>query len=223
MVGRFIIPDMFDTNKYANNPKSDFLNWLANNAGTFDFAGDAWGAPYGAAAEWYKGRFTLRGGVFDMTTTPAGAESPDGVVNDPTFGQFELVGEAEERHELWGQPGKLKLLGYLIGGRMGAYSDAIAYINNNPGAAPGSAMQSVRRWNTRPGASLNLEQQVTADVGVFARAGWGTARSRFTILPISTGPCWAVFPCRAIYGAGATTPLASRASSTASPGNTRLI
>ena len=38
MVGRFIIPDMFDTNKYANNPKSDFLNWSANNAGTFDWS-----------------------------------------------------------------------------------------------------------------------------------------------------------------------------------------
>ena len=175
-VGRFFIPDMFDTNKYANNPKGDFLNWSVNNAGTFDFAGDAWGSTYGAAAEWYQGRFTLRGGVFDMTTTPAGAESPDGVVNDPTFGQFELVGEAEERHELWGQPGKLKLLGYLIDGRMGAYSDAIAYINNNPGVDPGSAMQSVRRWNTRPGASLNLEQQVTADVGIFARAGWGDGK-----------------------------------------------
>ena len=26
-VGRFGIIDIFDTNRYANNPKSDFLNW----------------------------------------------------------------------------------------------------------------------------------------------------------------------------------------------------
>jgi opacity protein-like surface antigen len=42
-VGKFAIVDVFDTNKYANNPKTDFLNWALINAGTFDYAGDAWG------------------------------------------------------------------------------------------------------------------------------------------------------------------------------------
>ena len=71
-VGKFAVVDIFDTNKYANNPKTDFLNWSLINAGTFDYAGDAWGYTYAAAAEWYQGRFTLRGGVFDMSATPAG-------------------------------------------------------------------------------------------------------------------------------------------------------
>src|SRR5262249_20967506 len=100
--GRFYITDLFDTNKYANNPKIDFLNWSVVNAGTFDYASDGWGSTYGAAAEWYQGRFTLRGGVFDLSRTPAGGASPLGGVNDPTFKQLEFVGEIEERHELWG-------------------------------------------------------------------------------------------------------------------------
>jgi high affinity Mn2+ porin len=62
-VGKFAIPDIFDTNKYANNPKSDFLNWSLINAGTFDYAGDAWGYSYGGAAELYVDRFAFRGGV----------------------------------------------------------------------------------------------------------------------------------------------------------------
>ena len=33
-VGKFSVVDIFDTNKYANNPKSDFLNWSLINAGT---------------------------------------------------------------------------------------------------------------------------------------------------------------------------------------------
>jgi high affinity Mn2+ porin len=70
-IGRFSIADIFDTNKYANNPKIDFLNWTLINAGTFDYAGDGWGYTYGAAAEWYQGRWTLRGGVFDLSVTPA--------------------------------------------------------------------------------------------------------------------------------------------------------
>ncbi len=70
-VGKFGIADIFDTNKYANNPKTDFLNWSLINAGTFDYAGDGWGFTYGAAAEWYQGRWTLRGGVFDLSQTSA--------------------------------------------------------------------------------------------------------------------------------------------------------
>ncbi len=168
-VGRFSIVDIFDTNKYANNPKVDFLNWSAVNAGTFDYAGDGWGYTYGAAAEWYEGRFTLRGGIFDLSQTPAGGISPLGAYNDPTFQQFQLVGEIEERHELWGQPGKLKITGYLERGRMGSYADAIALAEATGQPAD---INAVRTYTSRPGVSLNLEQQVNDTVGVFARAGW---------------------------------------------------
>jgi len=102
-IGKFAAVDVFDTNKYANNPKSDFLNWSVINAGTFDYAGDAWGYSYGAAAEWYQGGWTLRGGVFDMSATPAesGGSAPAYGL-DPTFAQFEMIGELERRYEFWG-------------------------------------------------------------------------------------------------------------------------
>ena len=168
-VGKFAVVDIFDTNKYANNPKSDFLNWSVINAGTFDYAGDAWGYTYGAAAEWYQGRFTLRGGIFDLSATPAGGISPTSYGLDPTFDQFELVGEIEERHELWGQPGKLKITGFLNRGRAGSFQDAIdlALATGQP-----ADINAVRMYTSRPGVSLNLEQQVSENWGVFARAGW---------------------------------------------------
>jgi high affinity Mn2+ porin len=168
-VGKFAITDIFDTNKYANNPKNDFLNWSVINAGTFDYAGDGWGYTYGAAAEWYQGRFTLRGGIFDLSATPAGGVSLTGGDLDPTFSQFQLVGEIEERHELWGQPGKIKLTGFLSRGRAGEFQDAInlAQLTGQP-----ADINAVRSYTSRPGVSFNLEQQVSDTVGVFARAGW---------------------------------------------------
>src|SRR5215472_12920408 len=104
-IGKFAVVDIFDTNKYANSPKTDFLNWSLVNAGTFDYAGDGWGYTYGVAAEWYQGIWTLRGGLFDLSKAPAGGDTPEGFGLDPTFSQVELVGEIEERHQLWGQPG----------------------------------------------------------------------------------------------------------------------
>jgi high affinity Mn2+ porin len=168
-LGRFAIVDIFDTNKYANNPKTDFLNWALINAGTFDYAGDAWGYTYGAAAEWYQGHWTLRAGVFDLSATPAGGVSPAAYGLDPTFDQFQLVGEIEARYDLWGQPGKIKATGFLSRGRAGDFADAIALADLTGQPAD---INAVRHYTSRPGVSLNLEQQVTETLGVFARAGW---------------------------------------------------
>lgn len=75
-VGRFGIVDIFDTNRCANNPKADFLNWSLINAGTFDYAGDGWGYTYGAAAEWYTGRWTLRLACSTSRQRPRAAPAP---------------------------------------------------------------------------------------------------------------------------------------------------
>jgi high affinity Mn2+ porin len=167
--GRFAAVDIFDTNRYANNPKSDFLNWSLVNTGSFDYVADGWGYTYGAAAEWYTGPWTLRAGVFDLSATPTGGNSPEGVALDPTFQQFALLGEIERRYELWGQPGKIKITGYLNRGNAGNFNDAVALA-----AATGAPadINAVRAYTSRPGVSLNMEQQVNDNFGLFLRAGW---------------------------------------------------
>ena len=159
--GKLSVTDIFDSNTYAHDPKSDFLNWALIDAGTFDYAADAWGYSYGLVGEWTQSWWTLRAGLFDLSRVPNTTELVRG------FGQYELVAEGEERHVIWGEPGKVKLLGYFNRGRMGSYNEAVAL-----GIATSSTpdMQLVRRPATRPGASLNIEQRIDDDFGVFARA-----------------------------------------------------
>ena len=185
-VGRFQVVDLFDTNKYANNAKTDFLNWSSVNAGSFDYAGDAFAFTFGAAAEWYTGRYTLRGGVFDMSKTPAstGVYGLPGFATDPNFSNLEFIGEIEERHELWGQPGKLKLGAYVIAGQQGNFNQAVALFNkfgsNTPTPILDNAadywMNMSRSYQKVPGIQFNMEQQVNDVVGVFARAGYVDGR-----------------------------------------------
>jgi high affinity Mn2+ porin len=79
-----------------------------------------------------------------------------------------LDGEIEERHEIFGQPGKFKVTGFLNRGRMGSFQDAIdlAAITGGP-----PDIEAVRHYQSRPGVSFNLEQSLTKDLGLFARGG----------------------------------------------------
>ncbi len=166
-VGKFSVVDIFDTNQYAHDPRGDFLNWTVIDAGTFDYAANAWGYTYGAVAELYEGRWAARGGVFDLTTVPNSAAL------DPTFQQFQLVGELEEDHEINGQPGAVKVTGYLTEARMGAFADAIRLAQQTGGPAN---IAAVRRYRSRPGISLDVQQQITAGIGAFLRAGIADGR-----------------------------------------------
>ena len=159
--GKFSVTDIFDTNKYAHDPRADFMNWSVIESGAFDYAADSWGYTYGASAEWYQDWWTLRGGLFDLSATP----NSEYLTLRPGQ-QFEVVVEAEERHSIFGQPGKLKLLFYVNRGlmvRLNDFTQAVAAT----GTAP--AMASLRHLNDRPGAALNLEQSLTDDLGMFAR------------------------------------------------------
>jgi high affinity Mn2+ porin len=159
--GKISVTDMFDTNAYAHDPKSDFLNWSLIDAGAYDYAADAWGYSYGVATEWTQSWWTLRSGIFDLSRIP------NTTALERDFSQFELVAEAEERHKLWDAAGKLKVLGFLNRGRMGSYDDAVR-LAELTGQTPQTAL--VRNYASRPGLSLNLEQQLDDALGLFARA-----------------------------------------------------
>jgi high affinity Mn2+ porin len=160
-IGKYSIVDIFDTNKYAHDPRNDFLNWSIIDGGAFDYAANAWGYTYGGAAEWYQDWWTARAGVFDLSLVPNSAKL------SPGLGQGQFVAELEERHKLWDQPGKLKLLYWLTRGNLGTYTDAIA-LGQATGTTPSTA--AVRSFRTKAGVALNLEQQLTTDLGFFARA-----------------------------------------------------
>ena len=161
-VGKFSIGDVFDTNQYAHDPRIDFLNWATIDAGTFDYAADAWGYTVGAAIEWYRGVWTLRGGLFDMSDVPNSAHL------EPGFHEFQSLIEVERRHEIGSLPGRLALTFYESHARMGLLDDAVqlAESTGNP-----VDIAAVRSYRTRVGASLNLEQQLAPELGLFARLG----------------------------------------------------
>jgi high affinity Mn2+ porin len=163
-VGKLSVVDIFDTNKYAHDPRNDFLNWAILDAGSFDYAADAWGTTYGAAAEWYEGRYAARIGLFDLSNVPNSTQ-----LTLPLLQQTQFVAELEENHTVWNEPGKIKVLYWLSRGNLGTYSDALA-LAYATGTTPST--DAVRNYRSKYGVAFNLEQQIVTDLGLFAKAGW---------------------------------------------------
>ena len=161
-LGKFGVVDVFDTNDQAHDPRSDFLNWTVIDAGTFDYAANAWGYTYGAAAELYEGAWSARAGIFALSQVPNAIEL------DSSFTQNELVGEIEHRHSIDGKPGKIKITVFRNRGRMGRFEDAIklAGLTGEP-----ADIVAVRRTQSRAGVSFNVEQEVSKALSLFAKGG----------------------------------------------------
>src|SRR3984893_2875970 len=191
-IGKYSVVDIFDTNTYAHDPRHDFLNWSIIDQGAFDYAANVWGYTYGATVEWYQDWWTTRTGLFNLSKIPNSKP-----LDTRVFDQYQIDQEFEERHELFRQPGKLKLLGFFTHGRMGSYSEAtqIALQTGMP-----ADIAAVRKTHNRGGVGLNLEQQLPGDLGFFARAGWSQGQyEAFEFTDINktvsfglslTGPRW---------------------------------
>ena len=160
-LGKISLPDVFDTNVYAHDPRADVLNWSLVDAGAFDYAANAWGFTFGGAFELYQQAWTVRAGFFDLSKIPNQPSLETG------FQQYQAVGEIEHRHTLGGHSGAIRLGGYFTRGKLALLRDMIAAFNQT-GIAPDNAQ--FRRMNDHGGGYLNLEQEVAANVGVYARA-----------------------------------------------------
>jgi high affinity Mn2+ porin len=161
-VGKFAVTDIFDTNQYAHDARGDFLNWSAVDGGAFDYAADAWGYTVGAAAERYTGSWTVRAGVFDLSTIP------NSVHLDPGMHEFQIDAEVEKRCQLFGQDGRVLLTAFQSRGRMALLDEAIA-LSQSTGVNINSALIEARQYRGRLGGVIGLEQPLTPSAGVFAR------------------------------------------------------
>jgi high affinity Mn2+ porin len=181
-VGNFSVLDVFDRNNVLGDPRRGFFNESFMTDSSYDFPADARGYTWGAAAELYWDQWAVRFGRF------APPQNPNAQNIDPRFWLYYGDSlELEYDHTLFGRPGAVRVLGYRNHEDIGRFADAIAAFEANPNqnaAACASAglynygsgdftapdLCWVRKPNVKLGLGINLDQQITHDVGVFARA-----------------------------------------------------
>jgi high affinity Mn2+ porin len=94
-----------------------------------------------------------------------------------TFNTGGAVVEFEERHQIFDQPGKLRLGIFGNRGNTGNYRQALALDEADPTLDINSVMRAIRRQNLKYGFYVNAEQQIAKDVGLFARTSWNDGQN----------------------------------------------
>ena len=161
--GRFAVTDFFDNNAYANDGRTQFLNWQLFCCGAYDWTMDVVSYTWGAMAELNQKFWAFRAGYF---LVPVVSNVDD---YDMNFPDGEYIGELELRYSLFSQPGKLRLMAWTNRANMGSYAAALAKSITTPNYPDITLVRQVR---TNYGFNANLEQAITGDLGVFARASW---------------------------------------------------
>ena len=176
--GDLAIIDIFDKNAYTGDVRQQFLDIDFMTSAAYDFAADARGYSWGLVGEYYNDAWALRYGRFLVPRDPN--QLPLTIAPLKYYGdQFEL----EHDHAIVGKPGKVRFLVYRNVEKMARWDDAINAFTMNP-AENATACRTfnygsnnadapdlcwARRRNSKAGYGLNVEQSITADVGVFFR------------------------------------------------------
>jgi high affinity Mn2+ porin len=171
VAGRFTVTDFFDNNRYTHDPRTQFMGWATMYNGAWDYPADTRGYTWGWVHEFHTRRWSLRYASADEPKTANGPRFDRRLFRD----RGDLF-EGEVHYSPGDHPGVIRLLGFMHRTDSGHYGDAIRLAEQTGGVPD---IFAVRRAGTlKYGFGVNLEQEITKDVGVFTRLGWNDGKTQ---------------------------------------------
>lgn len=165
-LGKLSPSDDMDLNRYANNQRTQFLNYAFMFNPAWDYASDTRGYSNGFVISLVKPSWRLTWGSYQVPTTA------NGIHLDWAF--YRARGD---NLELMLRPNRfgtvLRFLTYYNQGRMGKYREALD-IAGATSTVPDVIVLDEREGHKKYGFGVNLEQPLAdkGETGLFARAGW---------------------------------------------------
>jgi high affinity Mn2+ porin len=173
-VGKFSMPDFFDTNSVGSDTHFQFINWATDNNGAWDYAADTRGYTVGAVVDFEDRNWGFR---LSEALMPKVANGID-LVWRPWQARGENFEYELRRGFIPKKAGVVRLLGYVNHANMGIYRDAVIQFES------GQASESIPLITNHPwhitskyGFGVNLEQNLTPNFTAFARWGWDDGRT----------------------------------------------
>lgn len=172
--GKFSMSDFYDRNRYSHDPRSQFFNWSLMSNGAWDYPADTKGYTTGLVVELFQPKWAIR---ISSVAVPVIANHPE---MEYVFGKAhsETV-EFERKTNINNRTGMIRLLYSYTASRAPSYEAGLSALKTGDttllkvisGNAEGSAY-----GGNKTGLYLNMEQELTDNIGVFARAGWNDGK-----------------------------------------------
>jgi high affinity Mn2+ porin len=161
-VGKIGVADFFDKNKFSHDPRTQFMCWALMDNGAWDYPANTRGYTPSVVLEYVTSKHEIR---YAISLVPLSANG--NVMNWNISKAFSNSLEYTHKHTFKKQDGAIRLLGFFTTANMGNYNQSIALNPQNPD------IKSTRKYgHTKFGFTLNGEQNITNNLGIFFRAGW---------------------------------------------------
>ncbi|HXD78885.1 MAG TPA: carbohydrate porin [Puia sp.] len=172
--GKFSMSDFFDRNIFSHDPRSQFLNWSLMSNGAWDYPADVKGYTSGLVVEWNTPEWAIR---VSSVAVPVVANHPK---MEYVFGKAHSeTAEFERRLRIGVRQGTVRLLFSYTADRAPSYKaglQALEMGNNQLLAVIAGDAEGTGYGGHKTGIGLNIEQELTARIGLFARGGWNDGK-----------------------------------------------
>ena len=176
-IGKVSIADYFDDNTFSHNPRSQFLSWGLMSNGAWDYPANTRGYTPSAIIEYISPKLELRYAISMMPITANGNIMDQNIAkaNANTF-------EIKYKYAIKGLQGKASALAFYNTALMGSYTAqniVTTYDSINPTFPTNdySIVASRQYGRSKYGFGVNVEQYVTPNMGVFARASYNDGQN----------------------------------------------
>ena len=174
IAGKFAIADFFDDNAYSKDPRTQFFNWSIWANGAWDYPADTKGYTTGIVIELIKPGWAIR---LSTVAVPRIAnfhlmEYKISKAHSETF-------EFEHKFSINKSPGNIRFTISNTYSQAPSYQDGLKAIANNDTFLL-NVIKGVQEHHSYGGKKLgigvNVEQQITKDIGFFSRVGWNDGK-----------------------------------------------
>lgn len=172
--GKFSMSDFFDKNSYSHDPRTQFLNWSLMSNGAWDYPANTKGYTAGIVAELIQPTWTFR---ISSVAVPVIANHS---AMEYIFGKAHSeTAELENKININKRPGTVRLLFSYTASRAPSYLQGIDALETGDTAllkVISGTEEGKNFGGNKTGIGLNIEQEITNDLGVFARIGWNDGK-----------------------------------------------
>ncbi|MBO9684258.1 MAG: carbohydrate porin [Flavisolibacter sp.] len=171
--GKFAIADFYDNNSYSRDPRTQFFNWSIWADGAWDYPANTRGYTYGIVAELIKPTWAVR---LSSVAVPRIANFHLMEYNAEAHSEtFEL----ERQYTFRKTHGTIRITASQTFSQAPSYEAGLKAINNGNKFLL-DVIQGLEEHKSYGGrkyaVGLNVEQELTNDVGLFIRSGWNDGK-----------------------------------------------